>query len=73
MKIKGKKTKDSTPIFGLVFEFWEGLYRPSEFKYEFMPIKCQIFTIVFLKKCFPPISINHKETSCEDIVQKIKT
>lgn len=45
----------------------------AEFKYEFMPVKCQIFTIAFLKKCFPPVSINHKETSCEDIVQKIKT
>ena len=26
----------------------------AEFKYEFMPIKCQIFTIAFLKEVFSP-------------------
>ena len=74
MKIKGKKPKDSTPIFGLqCLSLGRACIMEAEFKYEFMPIKCQIFTIAFLKTCFPPISINHKETSCEDTVQKIKT
>ena len=63
MKTKGKKTKDSTPIFGLqCLSFGKVSIMEAEFKYEFMPIKYQIFTIAFLKKCFPPISINHKET-----------
>ena len=68
MKIKGKKPKDSTPIFGLQFlSLGRACIMEAEFKYEFMPIKCQIFTIAFLKKCFPPVSINHKETKAVKI------
>ena len=63
MKTKGKKTKDSTAIFSLqCLRLGRACKMEAEFKCEFMPNKCQIFTIAFLKKCFPPISINHKET-----------
>lgn len=50
-----------------VFEFWKDLYMEKELKYEIMPITCQIFTVTFLKKCFPPISINHKETEAVNV------
>ena len=68
MKIKRKKTKDSTSIFGLqCLSFGRAQIIEAEFKYEFMPNKCQIYTITFLKKCFPPISINPKETKAVKI------
>ena len=70
MKTKGKKTKDSTPIiiFSLqCLSFGRAQIIEAEFKYEFMPNKCQIYTITFLKKCFSPISINPKETKAVKI------
>ena len=42
----------------------------AEFKYEFMPIKRQIFTIAFLKKVsinLLIVSINHKKTKAVKI------